>query len=159
MVPYHGFQHELPPQNPAGIQQNGDIGEKIQNSRNIIVPEAETAPDLQQRADQLAHTHAAAGVKPQRNNEVVQGKRRDQLAQNTGQHPKSRTVHCGVEHPIPLLSCRQIKIASAVVGFIIQPIRPNRKTSPRIFTGCSAGSGKACPLPGSASGKRWSGSD
>ena len=38
------------------LQQNGDIGEKIQNSRNIIVPEAETAPDLQQRADQLAHT-------------------------------------------------------------------------------------------------------
>ena len=104
-----------------GIKQDGNVGEKIQNTGNVVITEAEATPGLEQRPDQLADAHAAAGVQPQRDDEVVQGKRRDEFTQNAGRHPEPRMVHGGIEHPDPLLSRSYFDVASAIVGPLYSP--------------------------------------
>ena len=120
---YHGFQHEFLAEDPVGVQQDGNVGKKIENTGDVAAAEVQAAPGFQKRPDQLADTHAAAGIESQRDNEVVQGKRRDQFAQDAGQYPKLRTVHSGVEHPIPLLSkrCSLIYVASDIVAPLYSP--------------------------------------
>ena len=57
-----GFYHEGAAQRFVGSQQNGDVGDIVQDAGDIMGAEIQSQSRLSQRAQQLADAHQTAGV-------------------------------------------------------------------------------------------------
>ena len=95
---HDGPQGQSPAQHLVGEDQNGDVGQQIQKTRNIIGAEVQMQIGLQQRPDQLAHAQGAAGVQSQRHDEKVDACGRDQFAQHGQDQPQGAVVQGVVQH-------------------------------------------------------------
>ena len=66
--------------------------------RDVVGPEAHAQEVLQQRSHQLAEAQQAAGVQAQGDNEEIQRRGRDQLAQHGEHQPQDSVVQGSVQH-------------------------------------------------------------
>ena len=101
-----GLCDESPAQIFVGQQQDGNVQQEIQDTGYIIGAEIHAQIVGSQRAQQLAHTHEAAGVQVQGYDKQVQCGGGDQLADHSHHEPQAAVMQRVVKHGVS--SCRSV---------------------------------------------------
>ena len=93
-----GPQHHAPAQGPPGVEQDGDVDEEVEDTSHVEGPEAKVEPAEEQRPQDLAEAHEAAGIEAQGHDEEVHAQGAEQRAEDGRQQPQARVVQETVEH-------------------------------------------------------------
>ena len=93
-----GPHRQSPAQVPIPDHEQRDVQQKIEDACDVVGPEAHAQEVLQQRSHQLAEAQQAAGVQAQGDNEEIQRRGRDQLAQHGEHQPQDSVVQGSVQH-------------------------------------------------------------
>ena len=93
-----GPQGHAPAQQPPGVDEDGDVDEEVEDTGHVDGPQLKVQPAEEQRPQDLAEAHQAAGIEAQGHDEEVHAHGAEQRAENGRQQPQARMVQETVEH-------------------------------------------------------------